>query len=104
MNVKFEQDDIEAIAETVTVEVLKALNPLLPKGKADTDPLMDIGECSKYLGVKEQWLYKRVSFKEIPYIKAGRFLKFRRSAIDRWLEENQVPQVNLLSAKLKAVK
>ena len=96
--------DIDQLKTEIVQDVVKALKPLLVKGRPEDDPLMTLEECSKYLGVKEQWLYKRVSFKEIPYIKAGRFLKFKKSEIDRWLEDNSIPQVNPLSSSLKVVR
>lgn len=50
----------------------------------DDDPLFDVFGLAAYLGVGHWWVYDHVN--DLPTLKVGRFLKFRRSHVDRWLE------------------
>ena len=49
------------------------------------DDLFKIQEAAQYLQVARQTLYNLVSRKEIPYLKAGKSLRFRKSELDEWL-------------------
>jgi excisionase family DNA binding protein len=55
--------------------------------------VMTIEEASKYLRIPLSSLYKLSQEGKIPCQKVGRHWRFRREAIDRWLEER--PQVGL---------
>ena len=103
MKSELEQKDILAIAREAAQEVLKALKPLL-KDVGEEDVLFTVKTLAEYLQVSEQWVYKRVEFKEIPYTKICKPLWFKKSNIDRWLEENKTPAVNSLTGHLKMVK
>ena len=90
---------VSAIAE----EVVARLRPLLAARKeaAGVEVLMGVAELGKYLGsVSRDWIYQRTAGNEIPFVKVGRFVKFRRSDIDRWLAKQSVPAVAPLSASL----
>ncbi len=49
------------------------------------DPLFKIQEAAQYLRVARQTLYNLVNRKEIPFLKAGGSLRFRKSELDKWL-------------------
>ena len=51
------------------------------------DPLFKIQEAAQYLRVARQTLYNLVNRKEIPFLKAGGSLRFRKSELDEWLLE-----------------
>jgi len=56
------------------------------------DLLFDVAGLSRYIGVEISWIYEhtaRGSRVDIPFIKVGRFLRFRRSSIDAWLAERE---------------
>lgn len=54
----------------------------------DNLPLvMTIEEASKYLRIPLSSLYKLAQDKKIPCQKVGRHWRFRKEAIDRWLEQ-----------------
>ena len=64
---------------------------------------------TEYLHVSHQWVYERVHLKEIPHIKMGKFPRFRKSEIDRWLETLKIPVSSTLpdasrDRLLKAIK
>ena len=84
MKIELEEQDLEKIAADDTIFTVESL--------------------AKYLSVSEQWIYERVQFKEMPYIKVGKFLRFRRSAIEKWLEEQSTPASTPLSRPLKVAK
>ncbi|KKM88493.1 hypothetical protein LCGC14_1258140 [marine sediment metagenome] len=50
-----------------------------------SDPLFKIQEAAEYLRVARQTLYNLVNRKEIPFLKAGGSLRFRKSELDEWL-------------------
>ena len=50
--------------------------------------IMTITETCKYLRIPRSSLYKLAQEGKIPCQKVGRHWRFRREAIDRWLEEN----------------
>ncbi|HLE17578.1 MAG TPA: helix-turn-helix domain-containing protein [Syntrophales bacterium] len=95
MRIDLDQEDIQAIAAQVTAEVLKAIKPIVGKGQPTEDTLMTVDECAVYLRVKPQWLYKRTQLKEIPYVKLGRFVMFKKIEVDQWVDrEGKMPQLN----------
>jgi excisionase family DNA binding protein len=47
---------------------------------------MSSEQVCKYLHVKMDWLYDHVSRNEIPHVKLGRLLRFKRREIDAWVE------------------
>ena len=53
-----------------------------------TPDIMTIGETAQYLRISMSSLYKYAQDGKIPGQKVGRHWRFRREAIDRWLEEN----------------
>ena len=52
--------------------------------------LINIKELSEMIGVKNDTLYRWVSQKRIPYVKAGRLTKFDLEAIDEWIKDSSV--------------
>ncbi len=98
MNSKIE---IEAsgLAHEIADEVAKILAPLLATQPVKKDaPLLGVKELAQYLGVSVQWVYERVQLKEIPYIKVGKLLRFRKSDIDGWLDGLKVLPMSPLSS------
>ena len=55
--------------------------------------VLTIGETSKYLRVPLSSMYKLAQESKIPCQKVGRHWRFRREAIDRWLEASPNPGV-----------
>jgi len=51
------------------------------------DDVLTIEELSMYLKIPRSTLYKLVREGKIPSQKIGRHWRFRKGAIDRWLEE-----------------
>ena len=51
--------------------------------------VLTIEELSAYLKIPKSTLYKLVREGKIPCQKIGRHWRFRKEAIDRWLEDNR---------------
>lgn len=52
--------------------------------------VLTINELSVYLKISKSTLYKLVREGRIPSQKIGRHWRFRKGAIDRWLEETHM--------------
>ena len=55
--------------------------------KKKPDSVMDIKELSAYLKIPKTTLYRLAREGRIPRQKIGRHWRFRKEAIDRWLED-----------------
>ena len=56
--------------------------------------ILTIDELAIYLKIPKSTLYKLVREGNIPSQKVGRHWRFRKAAIDRWLEETRGKQGN----------
>jgi excisionase family DNA binding protein len=52
-----------------------------------SDAVLTIEKLAAYLKIPKSTLYKLVRERRIPSQKIGRHWRFRKEAIDRWLEE-----------------
>ncbi len=97
--------DTQGLIEEIIRGVVKELKPLLLKGQ-DEGTFFDVKGLSQYLGVGADWVYKKTSLKEIPFIKlGGGLIKFKKNQIDKWLSEQEVkplPLLNLVRTKKMA--
>jgi excisionase family DNA binding protein len=85
---KIEIDDTVLI-DTIVEKVVGQLKPLLMQTpKSSDNELMDVKGLAGYLKVKESWVYEKIHTKQIPFLKAGRFPRFRRDSIDKWLQNS----------------
>lgn len=57
--------------------------------KTETGEILTLEELSAYLKIPRSTLYKIVREGRIPCQKVGRHWRFRKAAIDRWLEETK---------------
>ena len=51
--------------------------------------VMTIDDLAKYLQVSKSSLYKLAQEGRVPGQKVGRHWRFRKEAIDRWLDQNE---------------
>lgn len=101
IQLSFETHELDAIAD----RVLERVAPLITEKGSDTyETIYTVETLAAYLQVSEQWVYERVQLKEIPYSKIGKLLRFKKKAIDRWLDEQTTPAVNPLTRRLKVVR
>ena len=57
------------------------------------DPWLSLDEAADYLNVRPGWLSERVQARRIKYTRMGKFLRFRRSDLDAYLEALSVESV-----------
>lgn len=102
MKFELEEKDLDAIAE----KVVSCLKPLFSRGadKTEDDTVFTVEGLSKYLSVSEQWVYERVQLKEIPFIKIGKFIRFKKGSIDKWLTGQETPAANLFSKRVSQLR
>lgn len=89
MKIEIEQQDIQAIAE----RVLELLRPLLARNGKQDDIILTPESLAEYLQVDTSWVYKQVSLKTIPYFKSGKYTRFKRATIDKWIETQTVKPI-----------
>jgi excisionase family DNA binding protein len=49
--------------------------------------LLTAGEVAQLLGVPRTWVYEQSRAGRIPTVRLGRYRRYRREAIERWLQE-----------------
>ena len=90
MKTELEHNDIEIIAQ----QVADKLKPLLCKSSKQTDEtIFDVKGLAQHLKVNESWVYNQVHLKNIPYFKCGKYPRFKKSAIDKWIEQETVQPI-----------
>jgi excisionase family DNA binding protein len=56
-----------------------------------TEGLLTVQEAADYLGYAKGTVYQKVSKGEIPHVKLGRSVRFRRRDLDAWADLHAVP-------------
>lgn len=82
--------DTAEMEERIAKKVVEELKPLLGhkcKNSAE-DTIFDVKTLSEYLKVDTSWIYKQIHNGKLPFVKAGKYGRFKKSAIDKWLESN----------------
>ena len=52
----------------------------------ETPEVMDIRGAARYLGISRETLYKYVSGDKVPAFKLGNRWRFKKTVLDRWME------------------
>ena len=92
INLKLEIDFPDPVIESIAQRVVESLRPLLVPNKGECEEvILTPDQLAGYLGIGKQRVYEAVSLKTIPYFKVGKSLRFRRSAIEKWIESQSVP-------------
>ena len=99
MKVEININHQELVSE-IAQAVVKALKPLLSKGEGDV--ILDKKELAKYLRVNVRWVDDH--FNSLPNFKIGRFPRFRKRDVDKWLETQRTPAINPISRSLQLIK
>lgn len=82
---ELEKEDKQEIAKEVVEMLIPFLSNIKQEGK---DTIFDVAGLAGYLHIDKSWIYKQVSLRAIPFFKAGKYTRFRKSVIDRWIEKN----------------
>jgi len=85
---------IETIIQKHGDRLIEKLKPLLTKTVShQNDTIFDVEGLARYLNVEASWVYKKVASREIPHFKTGKYTRFRKKDIDRWIESQMVKPV-----------
>lgn len=52
-----------------------------------TGPLLTADQVAELLAVPKTWIYQEARAGRIPHVRAGRYVRFRREAIEQWVED-----------------
>ena len=101
MRSELEPHDIEAIVSKV-VEELRPILASNNRGKEE-DMIFDKKKLAEYLNVSVKWVdgYKSLG---MPYYTLKGHVRFRKSAIDKWLDQHNVPAVNRIDKLMRDIK
>ena len=98
---KIEIDD-GVLVDTIVDRVVEKLKPLLNNNhKAKDNELMSVSEVAKYLQVTVSWVYERTHTRKIPFLKVGKFPRFRKSHVDLWTLNPYHPDLDSYNLKLR---
>ncbi len=89
--------DLDQFKGEIVQEVIAGLKPLLSNKGSGKDEIFTVKTLSTYLHVRTKKIYDMTHLNEIPFLKVGRGLRFRKSEIDSWLQESYTPAVNSIS-------
>ena len=104
-NLKAEVTFTPALIEQLARRVVEHLTPIIARnGKnRSNDEIFDVQGLAAYLKVSKKWIYERTHLKEVPYLKIGGQLRFRKKDIDKWVDTYKVPAVSTSVGILKAL-
>ena len=57
--------------------------------ETDEARLLSVREAAVRFGLPISWLYSAAAARRVPHLKVGRYLKFRVSEMDAWLEKQR---------------
>lgn len=86
MKTELEPQDIDLITE----KVVERLRPLFKANGKEPDTIFDVLGLAEYLKVEPSWIYKQVSLGKLPHFRAGKYTRFKKSAMDRWIDNQSV--------------
>ena len=64
---------------------------------------LDIDELSEYIHLSRSTIYKKTSTSQIPYLKSGKKLLFKKEAIDEWLNEHSFESKSEISNNISNI-
>jgi excisionase family DNA binding protein len=68
------------------MEDASGMRGLDPENQGSADELLTLDEVAAMLRVPRSWIYERTRRKLIPHVKLGKYLRFPRRALVRWVE------------------
>lgn len=88
MKLELEIFDINQIAQEVAKLLWTRLNG--NGAKAADDIILDPDQLAAYLNIPKSKVYKAVQHKALPHFKVGKYLRFRKSDIDKHILKKTV--------------
>jgi excisionase family DNA binding protein len=53
-------------------------------------PPMDSRQAAEYLGITERWLRRARAERRVPFVKMGKFVRYRPDDLDEWLDRQKI--------------
>lgn len=100
MKINIDLLETGGLEQRIAERVVAAIRNHLPDAGPDGDHLFTRETLASYLGVSKEWVQDRRRYHQIPFIKVGKFVKYRKRDIDRWLDGKTIPEVNPYSGKM----
>ena len=92
------QDELEQLIQT---SVKKALSEQASEGSKSQNLLFTVDQASEFLNLAKQTLYTFTSKRQIPFIKRGKKLYFKKADLESWLNEGKKATEKEIKAGLK---
>ena len=64
--------------------------------QVNEDIILNKKKLARYLNVDVSWIDKKVSANEIPFFKIGKYVRFRKPNIDKWIDSKTVKPISPL--------
>lgn len=96
MRTELEEKDLVAIAEKVAA----IIKPMLTHsaGSNEKNVVFDVKGLAAYLHVNASWVYQQIHAHSIPFLKIGKYPRFKKREIDQWLESKDIRPIPVLKA------
>jgi excisionase family DNA binding protein len=65
-----------------------------PVPSPHSDPLLTADEVAELLRVTRAWVYSETRARRIPHVRLGRYVRYRRSAVEAWVAEIEAPSTS----------
>ncbi len=87
MEIKINETELAAKIAAIVIE---AITPLIAQAKSPSDDnIFDVRSLAAFLKVDAGWIYRQIHKKNIPFFKAGKYVRFRKSEIEDWLTKQK---------------
>jgi excisionase family DNA binding protein len=53
------------------------------------DRLITAAEAAAILNVSKAWVYEQTRRQRMPHVRLGRYVRYRRTTLDAWLQEQE---------------
>ena len=85
-------------------KILELLEEIKTNLNYQTSEFINIVEASSYLRLKKSYIYNLVYKNKIPFYKpTGKKLLFKKSELNKWIEESRIDTVEEYSEKLENI-
>lgn len=74
----------------------------LSEGREPRDVLLTADEVASFLRVTRGWVYAETRARRIPHVRLGRYVRYRRSAVEVWVSELEEASTDRRGAPMSA--
>jgi excisionase family DNA binding protein len=91
-------DELENL---IQISVRKAMSEQAEKTETPKTGFLNLKEAANYLNLAKQTIYGLTSKNEIPFLKRGKKLYFKKSELENWINEGKRKSVAELKKELE---